>query len=116
MQARIVAAGRGARWLAEGWRLFRVAPLGWLAAVFGYWLLMRLVSLFPLIGVAAAAGVGAAVFVGFIAPGRAAGRRGPPRVAPFVRRLPARAARADDARRHLSRLPGAAPRGEHDCR
>ena len=41
MQARVVSAGRGARWLAEGWRLFRVAPLAWLAAVFGYWLLMN---------------------------------------------------------------------------
>src|SRR5438093_59035 len=32
MQARIVETARGARWLAEGWRLFRAAPLGWLAA------------------------------------------------------------------------------------
>src|SRR5919204_5843418 len=29
MQARIVEATRGARWLADGWRLFRAAPLGW---------------------------------------------------------------------------------------
>ena len=39
MQARIVAAYRGARWLGEGWRLFRAAPLGWLTLVFAYWLL-----------------------------------------------------------------------------
>src|SRR5436190_14124655 len=77
MQARIVAAGRGARWLAEGWRLFRVAPLGWLAAVFGYWLLMSLVSLLPLIGVAAAAVLVPAFSVGFMALARAAGRRAP---------------------------------------
>ena len=72
MQARIVGARSGARWLAEGWRLFRVAPLGWLAAVFGYWLLMTLVSLVPLVGVAAAAVVVPAFSVGFMAVARAA--------------------------------------------
>src|SRR5205814_8405358 len=77
MQARIVAAGRGARWLAEGWRLFRVAPLGWPAPVFGYWLLMSLVSLLPLIGVAAAAVLVPAFSVGFMALARAAGRHAP---------------------------------------
>jgi hypothetical protein len=65
------------RWLAEGWRLFRVAPLGWLAAVFGYWLLMSLVSLVPLIGVAAAAVLVPAFSVGFMALARAAGRKAP---------------------------------------
>jgi hypothetical protein len=77
VQARVVAAGRGARWLAEGWRLFRVAPLGWLAAVFGYWLLMSLVSLVPLVGVAAAAVLVPAFSVGFMALARAAGRQAP---------------------------------------
>ena len=77
MQARIVSAGRGARWLAEGWRLFRVAPLAWLAAVFGYWLMMSLVSLLPLIGAAAAAILVPAFSVGFMALARAAGRKAP---------------------------------------
>jgi len=77
MQARIVSAGRGARWLVEGWRLFRVAPLGWLAAVFGYWLLMSVVSLLPLIGAAAAAILVPAFSVGFMALARAAGRKAP---------------------------------------
>lgn len=77
MQARIVSAGRGARWLAEGWRLFRAAPLGWLAAVFGYWLLMSVVSLLPLIGPAAAAILVPAFSVGFMALARAAGRQAP---------------------------------------
>ena len=77
MQARIVSAGRGARWLAEGWRLFRVAPLGWLAAVFGYWLMMSVVSLLPLIGAAAAAVLVPAFSVGFMALARAAGRKAP---------------------------------------
>ena len=75
MQARIVETARGARWLAEGWRLFRVAPLGWLAAVFGYWLLMTLVSLVPFIGVPAAALLVPAFSVGFMALARAAGHQ-----------------------------------------
>ena len=54
MQARIVQASNGARWLLEGWNLFRAAPLGWIAMVFAYWMLMTLVSVLPLIGVAAA--------------------------------------------------------------
>jgi hypothetical protein len=35
MSARIVPAHHGARWLAEGWRLFRKAPFVWLAALMG---------------------------------------------------------------------------------
>src|SRR3954469_26022528 len=77
MPARIVAAPRGARWLAEGWRLFRAAPLGWLAAVFGYWLLMSLVSVLPIVGPAAAAILVPAFSVGFMALARAAGRQSP---------------------------------------
>ena len=77
MQARIVETTRGARWLTEGWRLFRAAPLGWLAAVFGYWLLMTLVSMVPFIGVAAAAVLVPAFSVGFMALARAAGHKAP---------------------------------------
>jgi len=77
MQARIVDARRGARWLAEGWRLFRVSPLGWLAAVFGYWLVMSVVSLVPFIGVPVAAILVPAFSVGFMALARAAGRQTP---------------------------------------
>lgn len=77
MQARVVSAAQGARWLGDGWRLFRAAPLGWLAAVFGYWLLMTLVSLVPLVGVAAAAVLVPAFSVGFMAAARAASHRAP---------------------------------------
>ncbi|HEX9397135.1 MAG TPA: BPSS1780 family membrane protein [Burkholderiales bacterium] len=74
MQARLVAAARGARWLAEGWRLFRAAPLGWLALVFAYWLLMTLVSLIPALGVAVDSVLVPAFSVGFMAAARAASR------------------------------------------
>jgi hypothetical protein len=77
MQARIVETGRGARWLVDGWRLFRAAPLGWIAMVFAYWLIMTLVSVVPLLGVAAASIVVPAFSVGFMAAARAAARRGP---------------------------------------
>jgi hypothetical protein len=74
VQARIVGAARGARWLGEGWQLFRVAPLGWLALVFAYWLIMTLVSLVPYAGIAAASVLVPAFSVGFMAAARAAER------------------------------------------
>jgi hypothetical protein len=77
MQARIVETARGARWLAEGWRLFSAAPLGWIAMVFAYWLLMTLVSIVPIVGVAAASVLVPAFSVGFMAAARAAARKGP---------------------------------------
>jgi hypothetical protein len=72
MQARVVAASRGARWLVEGWRMFRAAPLGWLALVFTYWLLMTLASLVPVAGVAVASVLVPAFSVGLMAAARAA--------------------------------------------
>jgi hypothetical protein len=77
MQARIVQTGRGVLWLADGWRLFRAAPLGWIAIVFAYWLIMTLVSVVPLVGVAAASILVPAFSVGFMAAARAAAGRRP---------------------------------------
>lgn len=76
MQARVVGAARGARWLAEGWQLFRAAPLGWLVLVFAYWLVMTTVSLVPYAGVAAAPVLVPAFTVGFMTAARAAERGG----------------------------------------
>ena len=75
--ARIVAGSRGAHWLGEGWRLFRAAPLSWIALVFTYWLLMTVVSLLPFVGIAAAAVLVPPFSVGFMAASRAAARGGP---------------------------------------
>jgi hypothetical protein len=77
MQPRIVDTRRGVVWLADGWRLFRAAPLGWLALVFAYWIIMTLVSVLPIVGVAAASVMVPAFSVGFMAAARAASRRGP---------------------------------------
>lgn len=76
-QAQIVPAGHGFGWLAQGWRLFRVAPLAWLLLVFSYWFLMTFVSVLPVIGVAAASILVPPFAVGFMAASRAAERGGP---------------------------------------
>ncbi len=54
VQARLVPAARGWRWLAEGWRMFRASPVMWLMLVTSYWMLMTLVSIVPFVGVLAA--------------------------------------------------------------
>ena len=77
MQARIVPTARGAQWLLDGWRLFRTAPLAWIALVFAYWLIMTLLSIVPLAGIVAASILVPAFSVGFMAAARAAARRGP---------------------------------------
>jgi hypothetical protein len=80
MNTRIVPALRGARWLAEGWQMFRVAPLGWLALVFAYWLLMTLVSVVPYVGLVAASVLVPPLSVGFMAAARAAASGAQPRI------------------------------------
>ncbi|HYG53793.1 MAG TPA: BPSS1780 family membrane protein [Burkholderiales bacterium] len=74
MRPRILPAAAGARWLTDGWRLFRGAPIGWLALVFAYWLLMTLLSIIPLIGVAIASIAVPALSLGFMAAARASER------------------------------------------
>ena len=76
MRASVVSFVRGAGWLGEGWRLYRVAPLTWLMLVFLYWILMSAVSAVPVIGVAVAVTLIPAFSVGFMAASRscAAGR------------------------------------------
>lgn len=72
MHAEVVTAGQGARWVANGWRLFAAAPFGWLGLVLFYWLLMTLISLVPYAGVAAAAIFVPGFSAGFMAAARAA--------------------------------------------
>lgn len=77
MQARVLPAIRGLAWVTEGFGLFRVAPLAWLALVFGYWMAMTLISYVPVIGVVVASILVPGLSVGFMAASRAAERRGP---------------------------------------
>lgn len=74
VQARLVPAARGWRWLAEGWRMFRASPVMWLMLVTSYWILMTLVSLFPYVGVVAALTLVPGFSVAFMAASRASAR------------------------------------------
>ena len=75
MNARVVQPARGVAWLAEGWRMFRAAPFGWLLLVFTYLMGTMLVSAVPLAGPLAMAVLVPAISVGFMAASRAAWRR-----------------------------------------
>ena len=74
MQARVVSTARGARWLADGFRLFRAAPFMWLALVLAYWVLVTAISLVPVVGVALASITIPAFSVGYMVASRAAER------------------------------------------
>jgi len=76
MQARIATPLQGARWLAQGWRIFKAAPLGWLAMVFAYTIFMTMVSVLPLVGVVVATAMVPGFAVGFMAASRVADRGG----------------------------------------
>lgn len=96
MNARVVTTVQGARWLAAGWRMFRVSPLGWLVLVFAYLMATMLLSAFPIVGQAAVPLLAPAISVGFMAASRAASRRQsvelPMLFAGFRERLPAQLA------------------------
>jgi hypothetical protein len=80
-------------WVAEGWRMFRAAPLGWLLLVFAYLMGTMVVSFLPLIGPAVVSLLVPAISVGFMAAARASSRGQavelPMLVAGFRERLPA---------------------------
>jgi hypothetical protein len=50
---RIVPAKNGARWLAYGFSLYRRSPAAWLMLVLGYWLIVAVLGLVPVVGAAA---------------------------------------------------------------
>ena len=80
MQARVLPAWRGWAWVIEGFGLFRVAPLAWLALVFAYWMAMTVISFVPYVGVVVASILVPAFSVGFMAASRAAEHRLPLRL------------------------------------
>jgi hypothetical protein len=77
MQARVLPAGRGWAWVTEGFGLFRVAPLAWLALMFAYWMAMTVISFVPYVGVVVASILVPAFSVGFMEASRAAEHRSP---------------------------------------
>ena len=75
MPARVVSAASGARWLLQGWNLFRAAPLAWMALVFVYLFVIVLSASIPYVGAAVVALATPALSVSFMAVARAAHRR-----------------------------------------
>jgi hypothetical protein len=75
MPARVVSAASGARWLVEGWNIFRAAPLAWMALVFVYLFAITLSWQIPYAGAALAVLFTPAISVSFMAVARAAHRR-----------------------------------------
>jgi hypothetical protein len=80
MRARIVAASRGAAWLAEGARIFVAAPFSWLFLVAAYYFLVLVASVVPVLGFIAVGLTTPAFAVGFMAIARAAANRARPEV------------------------------------
>lgn len=78
MRARIVAASRGAAWLAEGVRLFIAAPFAWLFLVAAYYFMVLVASLVPVLGFIAVGLTTPAFSVGFMAVSRVAANRARP--------------------------------------
>jgi hypothetical protein len=76
MQARVVGAAEGARWVLRGWRIFRAAPVGWVAIVMAYLLVVLIASAIPGIGIAAIALATPAFSVSFMAIARSASTAG----------------------------------------
>lgn len=81
MQARIVGAARGARWLGEGWQLFRPAPFGWLALSCVYLLGTNILALIPVVGIMAALILVPPLTVGMMVAARAVSAGNAPRLA-----------------------------------
>ncbi len=71
MNARVVAPGRGVRWIVEGARLFASAPLGWMLLAFNYLMLTLILTRIPVIGSPISLLLYPCFTVGFMVAGRA---------------------------------------------
>ncbi len=77
MKAAVVSFVRGAAWLREGWRLYRVAPVTWLSMMLGYWLVILGTSVLQYLQAVVVVLV-PAISVGFMAVGRKCAAGEPP--------------------------------------
>lgn len=87
MKARLVTAAQGARWMGEGWRLFRAAPLAWAGVLIGSFALLLLLGRVPLLGAPLFVILTPALWAGFMAVARAASGRGGETAIEFARTL-----------------------------
>jgi len=77
VNARVVRAARGLRWILEGFRLFLAAPVGWLVLAFAYLAGSMLLSSLPVIGFPLYLLLYPAVLVVFMIASRASALRQP---------------------------------------
>lgn len=77
MKAAVVSFARGAAWLGEGWRLYRVAPVTWLSMMLGYWLIILGTSALQFLQAAVVLLI-PAISVGFMAVSRRCAAGEPP--------------------------------------
>lgn len=87
MKARLVGAAQGARWMGEGWRLFRAAPLAWAGALLGSFALLVVLGSIPVLGAALFVMLTPALWAGFMAVARGAAGEGEETPVGFVRTL-----------------------------
>jgi hypothetical protein len=87
VKTRLVDARQGARWLAEGWRLFRAAPFAWAGALAGSFALLLVLGRVPLVGAPLFVILTPALWAAFMAVARTAAGRGEETPAAFVRTL-----------------------------
>lgn len=87
MKARLADARQGVRWLAEGWRLFRAAPLAWAGALLGGFALLLVLGRVPLVGAPLFVVLTPTLWAAFMAVARAAAGPGGETPAAFGRAL-----------------------------
>jgi hypothetical protein len=80
VQARLVPGPRGWRWLTEGWKLFRAAPLAWIVLVGAYFMSMSIIGIIPILGVIAVPVLIPAISVAFMTASRMSERGETPRL------------------------------------
>lgn len=67
LPGRVVSAGRGASWIAEGWRLFVRAPLMWVISMVVLFVVMFAMNLVPILGAIVFQVLQVVIWGGFIA-------------------------------------------------
>lgn len=87
MRARLVTAMQGARWMGEGWRLFKAAPFSFVGVLVGSFALLLVLGRVPLLGAPLFVLLTPALWAGFMAVARAAAGRSGETALDFARTL-----------------------------
>ncbi|MDP2226953.1 MAG: BPSS1780 family membrane protein [Moraxellaceae bacterium] len=72
--ARRVSAGHGRRWISEGWRIFKEAPLLWVAVMVLIFIISGIASTVPVVGDALSNVLGPSLMIGVMSFARAIAR------------------------------------------